>query len=1473
MPDVVLAHPTTHPFLLLPVRIETRFDGTDLKVRMYPDQVHVDSHEPELTEGEESSGRRYWEAMWRCGGEPVAELAAWDALCAELTVQRAAWVARRTEPTNPADRPTQPVPADHPLSPAPDIPAVPHRASAWTRAALARALPERWRVVAISADRTVRSEAIGLPIRADLAIGPSPDFDASGLAPGDPPVDAGTAWMVDFEAARQAGMALVLPLAATPLFLDVGIDRLLVYGVRADPDPVESGRLLADLLEAHQATDGFGFVAQGTPTNQTSTAAPVPGRHSEAWRAALRVTPDQAVPPAGANARVLADALGLDPGDDGQRPGPSTPPGPAGRPTALARGTDAAVTEQEQAEAMTTLLWPVTWGGFLWQQLDPVLSDAAIGRGRRHAQSYLRAGGPVPTVRVGDQPYGILPIAPLAAWVAQEAPDLDPPGVTAEVVEFIRLLRREVWEPAVAGLPHVAGGGQDPQQTVLRILGMAPTAQRLYGRSLLGIEYFAYLWRFADLELDDDWRGRLRDSADELRTRLGRADWDPRVGRSVFASNSFPIDAPIVRAPSGPGPESYLPSIVGMTPTALRDATATTLNGQTPLLYRLARHAMLTEVAMAADRVLSRQPAPPPASEHLDPELVGIVPGRTDVTLWQRLARSVQTPSGPRPLADYLTAPQPGDPATVALRELRSALTLLAGLDDTVLERLVLETIPLASHRLDAWVTSLATRRLHWMRTRSTTSAAGLHLGAFGWVEGLTPRPAWQQVDPRPAGEQDAPVHRQPDNAGFVHGPSIAQATTAAVLRAAQQAHRAEDSSGDGGPLAVNLPSRRVRLAAWLLDGVRQGQPLGALLGYRFERAVQEHPVGTLAAWIDDFRRLAPVRGTRVAADEPARESVAATDAVDGLALFRLWRAGRLDLDVLGLRQSSHPAERAAALAVLAELADSVDAVADALLAEGVHHAVQGRPMRAAATLDAAAGGESPPPELDSVRTPRTGTAVTHRLIVALPEPSASAGAGSPAWPVDEATQARAHAEPRLDAWLCALLPEPAQVWLRVRIDRPDGGQLHRLLDLRGLRLSALDYVAMPEGGGQGQPSELELHLAGLVAARPDVPAGSVLTFDYVRDARWPAEVVGVAQFLEAVRAVRALVTTARPLEPRDLLVPEAPAVAAEADADLMSRADAAVSALAAAAEALGDPARAREGLRRATALGVPFAVPPPVPPSLDGEPEVQTVLARQVASASAEVARRRALVAALRSDDPEPARSGAVLRAVLGESFPVVASFVPADPAALRPPSSASVALQGGDPFAAVTWATRAARVRPGAGRLVAALSYAEALGTGDRLALDVAQLPFAAGDRWVGLPTTQATPAGSRVGLVVHVAPGAVGQRIAGLVADEWTEVVPNTRETTAVAYHFDTPGASPPQTMLLAVPPDGRAQWNTDLIEATLHEALDLAKLRLVDFEALHPIDPDALTDIGQFLPAAHFALNLAGDVVSTNFTEGL
>ena len=44
----------------------------------------------------------------------------------------------------------------------------------------------------------------------------------------------------------------------------------------------------------------------------------------------------------------------------------------------------------------------------------------------------------------------------------------------------------------------------------------------------------------------------------------------------------------------------------------------------------------------------------------------------------------------------------------------------------------------------------------------------------------------------------------------------------------------------------------------------------------------------------------------------------------------------------------------------------------------------------------------------------------------------------------------------------------------------------------------------------------------------------------------------------------------------------------------------------------------------------------------------------------------------------------------------------------------------------------------------------------------------------------------------------------RSPGFVCDAWNEVVPSERETTGVSFHYDAPGARPPQAILLAVPP---------------------------------------------------------------------
>src|SRR5678809_397757 len=73
------------PAVLFPVRLETRFfslaDGSsELRVRVYPDKVHLDSHEPKLTPDEVTWGQHFWEQTWRAAGDPEREKAAWRQL-------------------------------------------------------------------------------------------------------------------------------------------------------------------------------------------------------------------------------------------------------------------------------------------------------------------------------------------------------------------------------------------------------------------------------------------------------------------------------------------------------------------------------------------------------------------------------------------------------------------------------------------------------------------------------------------------------------------------------------------------------------------------------------------------------------------------------------------------------------------------------------------------------------------------------------------------------------------------------------------------------------------------------------------------------------------------------------------------------------------------------------------------------------------------------------------------------------------------------------------------------------------------------------------------------------------------------------------------------------------------------------------------------------------------------------------------
>jgi hypothetical protein len=259
------------------------------------------------------------------------------------------------------------------------------------------------------------------------------------------------------------------------------------------------------------------------------------------------------------------------------------------------------------------------------------------------------------------------------------------------------------------------------------------------------------------------------------------------------------------------------------------------------------------------------------------------------------------------------------------------------------------------------------------------------------------------------------------------------------------------------------------------------------------------------------------------------------------------------------------------------------------------------------------------------------------------------------------------------------------------------------------------------------------------------------------------------------------------------------------------------------------------------------------------------------VANATARrLAELKSLEAGFSSNGTEAARDQQLKRLeVIFGNFRALPHLKPGNAAELAAMFNHSDALQAGQPHHAAAWFRRSARVRAGTARLGSVLSYAAALGRPGALDLSVGQLPFQPDDRWVALPALpgQGFPAG-KTSLVAHLPDGFdPAQTISGLLVDEWAEVAPNRSSLTGVAFHFDAPGARPPQAILLAVSPStgtDETRWDLEDLESTLLETQQLARLRAADPQALAEIP-----EVSHFVPALYFGLNLSGDTVSTDF----
>ncbi|MEY2892887.1 MAG: hypothetical protein RJA98_2795, partial [Pseudomonadota bacterium] len=946
------------PLVLLPVRLETRFfeagpGQIELRIRVFPDPLHIEGHEAPLTQDEQHWGLHFWEQVWRAGPDDIAQRRAWQQLADRFDARRATWIAHVLRPLNPQDRPTSAVPEGTALNPPPtpaaDLVVRPDAAqSDWQLAPQVRLMPRRWIAIARAAGRLVGS-AFSTSVAEPLAAGPAPQH---AHLPADDQLanDPGMAWITDFAAAETSGMALRMLLPAATA--QAGLDALLVFGVNDALDASASARALENLLAAQHHTRGLAFLRPGTPTNnsedQPSGYNSQDEQHTRSGDGVLNA-PDLE-PGDGSAADTVVRALGLD--ADTALP-------------LLRSANDAAAQDTDHARHMGTALWSATWGHYLHNLIGfdgSGLTPEHVSWARQHFIHHVRAFGPLPTLRVGRQPYGLLPVLALSDWEPNpgEAPDR---ARERWLQQWLLTLRDQLWQGRLVDTPHI-GRSSDPNQDLLQVLSSDGVSASYRVRHVLGPQYLWHLRQFLGNDLSSNgWLAAQSTLTTSVLQQLGQA-WRPRLVGAAYDEATRDLHAPLIQAPAaepGQRAQDYIGALLASPPLpANADTAPPPLPAKAPLLQALLWQATQREYGDAAARAISASGGLPLSSLLPDAELIHFN-AATAVNSWRQQLTTPSPATGGQPPGVAL--PQLSDfsgPAFSALGEFRRALAHLQHLDADTLRLQLAGTLDLCTHRLDAWITAFATQRLDEMRQ---TRPHGVRLGAYGWVENLKPA-APSALRPAPPGETGT-VQLLPADPGYIHAPSLAQAQTAALLRNAHLSHANSDATR---LLSVDLSSRRVRLAAKLLDGVRAGQPLPALLGYLFERSLHEHGQDE---FISRWRELAPLRNKPLdgaTRGGEASEFVPASRVADGLQLRQQWSAY-----VANPSNASTASPYAVCAASFRELDDAVDALSDAVLAESAHQMTRGNTARAASTLQAISGGEAPPPELEFARTPRTG--------------------------------------------------------------------------------------------------------------------------------------------------------------------------------------------------------------------------------------------------------------------------------------------------------------------------------------------------------------------------------------------------------------------------------------------------------------------------------------------------------------------
>ncbi len=779
------------PVLLLPVRIETRFRGTELLVHIYPDQIFVDTHERRLRQKEVDAGMEYLSAS-------SDSKSAWRELARKFGPKRAAWIHKTLTGGKSPDE-------------------IKPESEGWLTIPKLMALPDQFAVYLYRGENS--SVVFGKPITRPLTLLGKPTSSSSDL------FDEDSRWVEDFRQAESDGMGIRVT-GLEPEDLREGFSRVVVTGIRSD-SAVGGQHALELLLESHHYSTGLGFVPWGTPTNNSKDKS----GHSasdEDREASYDIEIIGPKPWQGSadiprtNAQRLGHALGL-----------GTTPSP------LKFIAHSGADDDSYTQEMQTALWPCTGDYLLRNLLSQVLSDKTLGRLGHHFADFVRGSGPLPCVRVGSQPYGVLPALCMKDWKGTEDDNqgshlpltsLDPEHLPFELIPELQKYLDDLTDDAYVrdgiafdeGLHKVLSGllkrwlalandvnrvpkigsTDDPDKELIQILAMEPLSISYRIRPFVDEGFVAWLLvamrkhvfgegtPYAEFDgsplswvqqWNETWHRTRAEQTEHWQEWVGLQPGDQNANafKDAFKTSNLmsmtgwwnaralaDFNMDLVRCEGPPPPsEDELPEFY-------LDALCRSLGEkrEPEEVHTLLKDMLQRSLALAPPSSPSlsfpqgtpwtlRQAGFAPIDKTMVREAICRLAGASAVNFLNAITNTDQfvarfsdheTHGLDRALGKRILMMREALPSgrfesfqqvqAVLGGDVNSQVSVLNAFRDheavKSVERLFRETLDLCGNRLDAWVTSLATKRLHAMRRDKPW---GIHLGAYGYVENLRP--------------------------------------------------------------------------------------------------------------------------------------------------------------------------------------------------------------------------------------------------------------------------------------------------------------------------------------------------------------------------------------------------------------------------------------------------------------------------------------------------------------------------------------------------------------------------------------------------------------------------------------------------------------------------------------------------------------------------------------------------------------